>query len=192
MAARKSSRQADTAEIARLVKESLAEGSAVEIEGLGRFSRDPTGKWRFQPETRPQVFIAYAVEDRTKASKLFQALRKSGYDPWMDCEKLLPGQNWPRAIERAIENSAYFIACLTRRSVVKPGMFQAELRYALECSKRQPLGDIFLIPVRLDNCKVPLEIQREIQYIDLFPSWEKGLARIKNVMDEEGKRPKAA
>jgi nucleoid DNA-binding protein len=192
MAARKNSRQADTAEVARLVRGCLLEGTTVEIEGLGRFSRKRSGKWNFQPETRSQVFIAYAAEDRFKASRLYRALHKAGYDPWMDCEKLLPGQNWPRAIERAIATSEYFIACLSKCSVIKRGMFQAELRFALDCSRHQPLGEIFLIPLRLDQCKVPPEIQQEIQYIDLFPNWEKGMTRIKGVMDEARKRPKAA
>ena len=40
------------------------------------------------------------------------------------------------------------------------------------------LSDIFVIPVRLDNCEIPYERFRSIQYVDLFPSWNDGLQKI--------------
>jgi TIR domain-containing protein len=65
--------------------------------------------------------------------------------------------------------------CFSRRSVAKRGFFQAELRYALDIAACVPLGEIFLVPVRLSDCEVPLQIARRTQYIDLFPEWEAGL-----------------
>ena len=59
----------------------------------------------------------------------------------------------------------------------KRGGFQSEVRYALDCANRLPVDDVFLIPVRLDDCRVPARIQRETQYVDLFPSFEAGVER---------------
>ena len=39
-----------------------------------------------------------------------------------------------------------------------------------------------MIPVRLDDCPVPARIQKELQYIDLFPDWARGLRRLFTVM----------
>jgi hypothetical protein len=61
-------------------------------------------------------------------------------------------------------------------------VFQAEIRYALDCARRMPLDEIFVVPVRLDSCRVPRSIQREIQYIDLFPDWEGGIRRLITTM----------
>ncbi len=77
------------------------------------------------------------------------------------------------------------IACFSQNSVSKKGGFQAEIRYALDCARRIPLDDIFLIPVRLDTCRVPPSIQRETQYIDLFPGWDRGFARILSVIRKQ-------
>lgn len=96
----------------------------------------------------------------------------------MDIRKLMPGQNWPRAIEAAIEASDFFLACFSTRSVSKQGGFQAEIRYALDCARCIPLDEIFVVPVRLDYCRVPRVVQREIQYIDMFPDWERGLRKL--------------
>jgi hypothetical protein len=128
------------------------------------------------------VFIAYAKEDRAVATRLYRTLKKHGLEPWMDEQRLLPGQNWPRAIERAIEMSDYVLMCFSRRSVGKRGFFQSELRYALDVAAYMPLGQIFLLPVRLSDCEVPIEIARETQYIDLFPDWEVGIKALVTVM----------
>ena len=70
----------------------------------------------------------------------------------------------------------------------KKGGFQAEIRYALECARRVPLDEIFIVPVRLDDCRVPARIQKELQYIDLFPDWTNGLRRLFSVMGQAARR----
>lgn len=169
------------AELAHIVLRSLSQGKAVEIDGLGVFFPDSQCGVRFEPRA-PQVFLAYVKEDQRAVEGLYESLRHAGFSPWMDIRKLLPGQNWPRAIEAAIETSDFFIACFSRNSVNKWGGFQAEIRYALDCARRLPLDEIFLIPLRLDACRVPRSIQRELQYIDLFPDWDRGVERLVRMM----------
>ncbi|MGQ9634192.1 MAG: toll/interleukin-1 receptor domain-containing protein [Bryobacteraceae bacterium] len=164
-------------ELARLISLCLREGSEVEIDGLGVF-HPSNGGFVFRPAPGPRVFIAYVQEDAAQAEKLYKALQQHGMQPWLDRKKLIPGQNWPRAIERAIEVSDFFLACLSRRAVRKRGQFQAELRYALDCARRQPLDSIYLIPVRLEECPVPARISREFQYVDFFPDWEAGFQKV--------------
>jgi len=164
-------------DLAEIVVRALAKGATVEIDGLGVFYPDPANGCRFEPR-QPRVFLAYVEEDREAADWLYADLETHGFSPWMDARRLLPGQNWPRAIEAAIETSDFFVACFSTQSVGKRGGFQAEIRYALDCARRIPLDEIFVVPVRLDNCRVPRAVQRELQYIDLFPDWERGLRRL--------------
>ena len=173
--------------VARMVRRCLNEGLTVQIDGLGAFRPTGTGQFAFDAQLRPKVFIAYAEEDLDSAKKLYRHLEDRGLDPWLDKFRLLPGQNWPRAIERAIRISDYFLACFSRRAVTKRGTFQSELRYALDCARRQPLDRIFLIPVRLEDCTVPEPVARQLQYVDLFPDWEPGLARILAALARERK-----
>jgi hypothetical protein len=163
----------------------LAEGKSVEIDGVGEFVPDAERGFRFLPLGRPKVFLAYVLEDAAKVERIFDQLAACGFDPWMDRKKLLPGQNWPRAIERAIETSDFFLACFSRDSVGKRGGFQAEIHYALECARRIPLDEIFILPVRLDPCDVPGRIRSELQYIDLFANWQRGLRTIVATMQAE-------
>jgi hypothetical protein len=163
--------------IAGSLRRTLNAGEPVEMDGLGTFSRQG-GKYLFLPDTKPRVFIAYVMEDLPHARRLCEALRAHGCAPWLDKDKLLPGQNWPRAIDRAIETADAFVACYSAQSISKRGQFQSELRYALDCARRLPLDQVFFIPVRLEPCAIPYKIANQVQYVDLFPDWDRGVKRI--------------
>jgi len=165
-------------QVVQIVIRGIAAGKVVEIDGLGSFLPDAALGFRFEPSRLPQVFIAYVKEDADHARRLYDALDKLGFSPWMDERKLLPGQNWPRAIESAIDASDFVLACYSQNSVNKKGGFQAEIRYALDCARQIPLDEIFIVPVRLNPCRMPRSIQRELQYVDLFPDWIDGVTRL--------------
>src|SRR5450755_2161757 len=102
--------------IGRIVREALENGSAVDIDGLGTFLPDRGRGLRFVAQTRQRVFIAYVEEDLEHAKNLYRAFEKHGFRPWLDKKKLMPGQNWPRAIETAIQTSDFFVACFSERA----------------------------------------------------------------------------
>ena len=172
-------------QVAGIVLSGIAAGKTVEIDGLGTFHPHSTEGFRFEPRAIPQVFIAYVKEDQAFAARLFRDLEAAGFQPWMDIRKLVAGQNWPRAIETAIEGSDFFVACFSSNSVRKKGGFQAEIRYALDCARQVPLDEIFIVPLRLDACAVPRKIRNELQYIDLFPDWDSGVERLVSMMRRE-------
>jgi hypothetical protein len=171
--------------VARIVRHALENGTAVEIDGLGTFLPGRGKGFRFVAQTKARVFIAYVQEDLAAAKKLYAALEQRGFHPWLDKKKLLPGQNWPRAIENAIQASNFFVACFSQRSTCKRGSFHSELRFALSCAAQVPLDEIFFIPVRLDRCLVPRNISRKIQYVDLFPDWRQGVGTVVGVMKKQ-------
>lgn len=164
-------------QIYEIVRKSLEAGQTVEIEGLGRFHATAQG-YRFDPEARPTVFVAYALEDLAIVRRLAEALRAEDCSPWLDKDRLMPGQNWTEAIARAISDADAFVACFSTRSVSKRGQFQSELRHALACAGQRPLDEVFFLPVRLERCVVPERIADQVQYVDLFPDWERGVKRL--------------
>lgn len=161
-------------ELARILRQCLSEGRRVEIDGLGTF-RAAGGDFHFVPNNRRRVFLAYAAEDAAKVDRLYDALAARGFEPWMDRRKLLPGQNWPRAIDRAIRASDFFVPCFSNLSGEKRGRFHAELRYALDCALNQPLDGVYIVPARLEECPIPHQIQAQLQYVDLFPDFDSGV-----------------
>ena len=176
-----------TGRVLAIVRRSLERGQTVEIDGLGTFRAGAKG-YEFIAQTQPRVFIAYVEEDLPIVRKLRDRLAAAGCSPWMDKEKLIAGQNWPRAIRRAIEISDIFVACFSRRSGCKRGPFQAELRWALHCAERLPLEQGFVVPVRFEACTVPRQLREQVQYVDLFPDWDAGVKKVIQAV-RSGRRP---
>ena len=174
--------------LGRKIQRSLRESRLVEIEGLGVFEKDDGGNiafhHSFQHSRKARIFISYAREDGVAAERLFSELTARGFAAWLDNHKLLPGQNWQQRIEDAIASADFFIACFSSQSVNKRGGFQVEIRHALRFADSLPLDDVFFIPVRLDDCRIPPRIQRETQYIDLFPDWDGGFGRIIEIIEK--------
>jgi hypothetical protein len=162
----------------QLIDRRLREGASIEIGGIGSFHHDNNNQIVFNPTGEPLVFLAYAREDRNKVKRLFRHLHKAGLEPWMDCQTLLPGQNWPRAIEQTIEISDFFVGCFSKNSASKRGQFQSELAFALNVASHFPQGEIFFIPVRLDDCALPRSIASTTHWVDLFPNWNRGVQKL--------------
>lgn len=173
-----SARESSIEFLSGLLKRCLDEGRPVKIDRLGIFTPVNGSHFEFTPARKPRVFVAYAAEDAPVVNRLCDRLESEGIDAWLDRRRLLPGDDWKRAIFTAIRNADFFIACLTRRSISKRGTFQAELRHALDWASQIPLEDLYLMPVRIEECRVPRRISAETQYVDLFPNFEDGVRRL--------------
>jgi hypothetical protein len=116
-------------------------------------------------------------------------LRIAEIDAWIDTRCLLPGQNWKREITRVIQDSAFFVALLSEHSLSKRGFVQSEIKRALQVLAEVPSDQIFLIPVRLDECMPADEELQNLNWVDLSPSYEKGLQRLLTVLAGLKKSP---
>jgi hypothetical protein len=126
-----------------------------------------------------QIFISHANEDYDRALKLYHDLENEyGLKPWIDKKSLLPGQKWNTTIIDAIRKSRFFIALLSSNSVNKRGYVQRELKEALDILDEYPESDVFIIPVRLDNCLVLENRLKQLHHVDLFPHWAEGFKKI--------------
>lgn len=133
-----------------------------------------------------KVFISYAKEDFGIAFKLYEKLRKeTGIVPWLDTKSLLPGQRWKLEIKHAIRDSDYFLTVLSKNSVNKRGFVQKEIKDALEKLDEVPETKVFIIPVRVDECRPSHPQLHELHWVDLFPSLENGINKICRAITSE-------
>lgn len=118
------------------------------------------------------VFLSHASEDKPKVRKLSQRLKADGFDPWLDEERILPGQDWDLEIQKAMRASQALLLCFSQLSVAKEGYIQREYKKALDYQQEKPEGTIYVIPLRLDDCEIPFTI-RELQYVDYPAGYER-------------------
>ncbi|MDX7764100.1 TIR domain-containing protein [Aeromonas caviae] len=128
-----------------------------------------------------KIFISYAKEDRAQALIYFNRLSEEGFHPWIDINKLLPGQNWEAEIERAFSDANVVILLLSKNSVSKRGFVQREANDAIERLRYKHPTDIYVIPLLLDQCEVPSHIAGRLQYLDVNTpgAWEQVLTSLK-------------
>lgn len=123
-----------------------------------------------------QVFLCHASQDKPVVRELYHKLAaESWIEPWLDEEKLLPGQDWNLEIEKAVESSGAVIVCVSSTSVAKEGYVQKELRQVLNIALEKLEGAIFVLPVRLDDCQLPRQL-RDKQALDYFPASNRAAA----------------
>lgn len=114
-----------------------------------------------------KIFLCHSSGDKAEVKEIYDLLLQRGADPWLDSEKLLPGQDWNLEINKALDDSHVILLCLSKKSVDKEGYIQKEIRLALDRALEMPDGRIFLIPARLEECDLPYKI-RTYQWVDLF------------------------
>jgi formylglycine-generating enzyme required for sulfatase activity len=137
-----------------------------------------------------RIFLCHASEDKAQVREVYHRLRAiDGFEPWLDEEDLLSGQDWTREIPRTLRTSDFILIFFSRLSVAKRGYVQREMKLALDTLQEIPEGTIHTIPVRLDDCEVP-DSFRHYHYANLFDPH--GFDRIVHAIRAEiDKRPDA-
>ena len=132
------------------------------------------------------VFLSYCHDNQAEVASLRGELQAAGENVWWD-QDIKGGQNWELEIRREMNQSYAVLLCLSKESEArsKSGIYP-EARDAIEAYREFSPGEVFLIPVRLSECKIPdLKIDAttwldRLQYVDLFPEEKRaeGLQRL--------------
>lgn len=135
----------------------------------------------------PKVFLSYVAENRSIIESIDQKLSKYGIDVVVDYKCVKAGSNLTKVFRQFIEDSRYFIICCSKEfNQRERSEAYKELDYAIEWGKYFSDDRTWIIPVRINECKVPdREIRsgqklNRLSYIDLFPTtqFEKGIKSI--------------
>ncbi len=132
-----------------------------------------------------KVFICYSSLDYEEANRLYDKLVNVNLDPWMDKRNIIPGENWKEAISQSLRSSDFILLLLSSTSVEKRGFFRKEIRWAIDYRDEMLPQDIYLIPVRLDECDLPEEISGH-QWVNLYE--DDGLERLITALKIGSKR----
>lgn len=111
-------------------------------------------------ERKLKVFLCHSSGDKPAVRELYTRLQADGFDPWLDEEDILPGQDWRREIPKAVRSTEAIIVCLSHVSITKEGYVQTEIVEALDVADQKPEGTIFVIPLRLEDCEIPERLSR--------------------------------
>jgi hypothetical protein len=109
------------------------------------------------------VFISYSTRDKDAAEAACTALEADGIHCWIAPRDILPGQEYPAAIVKAISETRVFVLLLSGSANASP-QISREVERAVNHS-------IPVIPVRLENVKPAASLEYLIntpQWLDAF------------------------
>jgi hypothetical protein len=112
-----------------------------------------------------KIFLCHASEDKPAVRKVHAKLVALGYEPWLDEHDLIPGQDFKREISSTLRECKCVFIFFSNNSVSKRGFVQREMNIAIDVLQEIPLGGIFIIPIRLDDCEIPQEFEK-LQWVD--------------------------
>lgn len=135
------------------------------------------------------VFISYVRENEKIVQRLCDELTSHWIKVWLDRNDIAPGIRWKQAIQRAIKQGAFFIACFSKEYSGRDKTYMnEELILAIEELRQRPTDQTWFIPVKISQCEIPDrdigagETLGSIQWIKLYEDWESGIKDLLNVV----------
>ncbi len=87
-----------------------------------------------------QIFISHVLEDRGLSERLTSALTDAGLKVWNPYSEIFPGDNWRKAVGRALEESDVMVVIFTPQVARSPTLLsalQSDVQYALTSGNYQ-------------------------------------------------------
>lgn len=145
-------------------------------------------------ELKKHVFFSYCRDNQEEVRRLRNQLVAAGEAVWWD-QDIHPGEDWKFEIRSAMKDAYAVVLCLSKESAARitSGIYPEALDAINYYREYAPSG-IFLIPVRLSQCKIPpLELDGtrtldRLQYADLFPP-NKYAVGVRKLLDAIRKTP---
>ncbi len=131
-----------------------------------------------------RVFLSYHHKDADAAEVVRKSLERAGFDVWDPRTRLLPGEDWNKAVGEALQSARAMIVLLSPEAVESPWM-KREIAYAL--GERRFEGRLVPVVVRPVS-KVPW-ILAKLRVLRLAPNVKRGTRRIVEALKH---RPSAA
>ncbi len=131
------------------------------------------------------AFISYVRENSDIVDRLSSELMKHGITVWLDRSDIKPGRRWKDAINEAIQEGAFFIACYSKELNEKQETYMhGEISIAVDRLRTMPRNRAWFIPVCLNETKIPshyisdYENLKDFQAIELYKDWTLGIRKL--------------
>ena len=132
------------------------------------------------PTARGIFFLSYSRSDEQVALRLAKDLRTAGIGIWVDQFDIRPGEQWDRAIERALRECCGLLVVLSPRSVASNNVAD-EISYAIDAGKS-------VVPVMVEKVALPLRLTR-MQRIDATSDYDRALQLVREELTRLGGGP---
>ena len=118
-----------------------------------------------------KVFVSYSRADSAFVKKLIADLKTLGVDIWLDLLDIPLGSLWDVEINTALNECNCVLFVASEASVQSKNALD-EVYAAMEDNKR-------VVPIRIDNCKLPFRLNR-LQHYDVTDNYDEALQTVRS------------
>lgn len=138
----------------------------------------------------PRVFISYAREDRELAARVHAALLAAHFDPWLDQDALVGGEDWDAHIESELRATDFTLVLYTPAFCRKSDSY---VNKELALARRRALNvrGSFLIPLRTHDIADDDRVRELGEYNEMAlrpEAFDDDLAKVVSTMSREFQR----
>ena len=121
-----------------------------------------------------EAFISYSRKDKEFVQRIFDSLKATGIDPWMDADDIPPASKWKQEVLVAIQYCHNFVYAISPDSIVSEPC-NMELDYALSLNKR-------IIPI---VCRLAPNVRESVGELNciFFEDFNSGLEQLLEILD---------
>jgi len=134
-----------------------------------------------------RIFISYASQDESLATRVFASLKDAGGEPWLDKDALQAGDRWEEVIKDQLRDTHFVLVVHTRALIEKIDSYvNKEIWYARERAKQ--VRGPFLIVLAADDKALEdgVEELREYQQLSISASdYDPALAQLVTLIGRE-------
>jgi hypothetical protein len=125
-------------------------------------------------ERRFRLLMCCGAADAERVRGYCDRLNSPHLEARVLVDGLLGGSDLKLEMQDVVRQAQLVLVFISRRSVARTGRFQKVILAALDRAQEKPPREIFLIPVRLDDCETHLRL-KPLQHIDVFQDagWER-------------------
>jgi len=121
------------------------------------------------------IFLGYPSEHEEAAWEVYNYLISNGDEVWFDKVSLIAGIDWDQERAEGQRRAELAVHLCSKAMFERAGVVHREIRQSLRLVEDQPLGSLYVIPIRLEPVKMPVELTR-FQYFDFEGDWQRRLS----------------
>ncbi len=131
-----------------------------------------------------KIFLGYPSEHESTAWEIYNFLTSAGHNVWFDKMSLIAGTDWNKERDKGQREAELVVHLCSDAILKRAGVVNREIRQTLRLVEDQPLGSLYVIPIRLEPIKMPVELTR-FQYFDFGDDWKERLSEsVKKRLDQ--------
>lgn len=154
------------------------------IEEKGMIDKEILSRLEFYIEDNKnfnnRIFLSHSSYDKSIVVSIAMDLKEKGFNPWIDCFDILPGESIIEKINQGLDDAEFLLLFLSKNSV--------RSNWVLKEWETMLWDEIYnnkikIIPIKLDDCEVP-KILKTKKYIDFSNDYNTGFYEIVNTIKQ--------